>query len=134
MVEMMEQACSALVQPDCVIRIAMETVVRKLAPAFAVLLTAMSPAHAQAAPAANAFFAQRCQMCHSVDPAKKVGIGPNLSGVVGRKASNLVWTPANLDKYLTSPFKLVPGTRMVISVPDAKQRADLIAWLSAQKK
>lgn len=146
----MGQARSALVQPRRIICTAMETIVRNLAtaPAFVLMLMAVTPAHAQSAPATNALFAQRCQMCHSVDPAKKVGIGPNLSGVAGRKAgtlpgfnyssalkaSNIVWTPANLDKYLASPFKMVPGTRMVISVPDAKQRADLVAWLAKQKK
>jgi cytochrome c len=107
---------------------------------------ATAPASAQDAAAGGQLFTQRCQTCHSVNPAQKTGIAPNLAGVVGRKAastgfaysdalkkSGLTWTPANLDKFLTSPFKMVPGTRMVISVSDEKQRADLIAFLASKK-
>ena len=38
-----------------------------------------------------------------------------------------------LDKFLTAPGKLVPGTRMVIAVTDAGQRKALVAWLAKQK-
>jgi cytochrome c len=74
-------------------------------------------------------------------------MAPNLYGVVGRKAastafgysaalkaSGLTWDPATLDRFLTSPMKLVPGTRMLIPVSDPKQRADLIAYLGSLKK
>jgi cytochrome c len=101
-----------------------------------------------APPAANgeALFRQRCQVCHSVVAAKSAGVGPNLRGVVGRKAaaatfnysnamrqSKVTWTGANLDRYLTAPTKMVPGTRMVIAVTDAAQRAALIKYLSQTK-
>jgi cytochrome c len=101
-----------------------------------------------APPAANgeALFRQRCQVCHSVVTAKSAGVGPNLRGVVGRKAaaaafnysnamqqSKITWTQANLDRYLTAPIKMVPGTRMVIAVTDAAQRAALIKYLSQTK-
>jgi cytochrome c len=89
-------------------------------------------------------FRQRCQACHTVAPDGKPGpIGPNLRGVVGRKAASTVfatyspalkaakitWSKATLDKFLTAPGQLVPGTRMVVSIADPKQRADLIAYL-----
>lgn len=45
------------------------------------------------------------------------------------KASRLVWTEEALDRWLTDPEKTVPGQRMGVSVPDAKERADLIAYL-----
>jgi cytochrome c len=70
-------------------------------------------------------------------------LAPNLAGVVGRKAgstafnystalknSNLVWNRANLDRYLTAPARTVPGTRMVVSVTDAAQRAALLNYLT----
>jgi cytochrome c len=102
-----------------------------------------------AAPAQNAngatSFNQRCKACHSVAPGGAVGVGPNLRGVVGRKAgsakyaysaamkkSALVWNKANLDKYLAAPAKTVPGTKMVIAVTDVKQRAAIIDYLAAQ--
>lgn len=91
-------------------------------------------------------FKQKCAMCHSVVKGKASPIGPNLFGVAGRKSgtttfayspalkkSGLVWNNANLDKYLTSPSKAVPGTKMVIGVPDAKQRAAIIAYLNKVK-
>ena len=40
------------------------------------------------------------------------------------------WTEADLDKFLTSPSKFLPGTsKTIIGIPDAKQRADIIAAL-----
>jgi len=45
------------------------------------------------------------------------------------KASRLVWTEDTLDRWLADPEKSVPGQRMGIDVPDAKDRADLIAHL-----
>lgn len=94
-----------------------------------------------------ATFAGKCQVCHSVAVKAPALLAPNLRGVVGRKAastgfanyspalknSGLTWTKENLDKFLTAPGKLVPGTRMVVMVPDARQRAELIAWLATQK-
>ena len=106
---------------------------------------AVSPALAQAA-SGEAMFKARCGACHSAKAGAPAGLGPNLSGVVGRKAaatsfgyspalksSKLVWTRDVLDKYLAGPGKLVPGTRMVIAVTDAAQRTALIAYLATAK-
>jgi len=117
--------------------------------ALAALSICLSAAAAQAAgpkPDGAQVFKQRCQACHSATAAKTAPLAPNLAGVVGRKAaatsfayspalkaSKLTWTKANLDQYLTSPMKLVPGTRMVISVPDPAQRAALIDFLAKAK-
>lgn len=82
----------------------------------------------------------RCAACHSLDYN---GVGPAHRGVVGRaaaqakgfaysealKSSHLVWTEEALDRWLADPEKAAPGQRMGISVPDAKERADLIAYL-----
>lgn len=108
------------------------------------LLTA--PASAQNANAGSAIFRQRCQTCHSVTPGQKALLGPNLSGLSGRKAassafayssalkaSGLTWDKATLDRFLSAPMKVVPGTRMVVSIADAKQRGDIIAYLSGLK-
>jgi cytochrome c len=113
--------------------------------AAAALLVALAPVQAQSASGAQ-LFAQRCKVCHSVTPGAK-GVGPNLNGVAGRKAasapgfayspalkaSGLSWTPANLDAYLAAPMRKVPGTRMVISVPDAAQRKALVGYLASQR-
>jgi cytochrome c len=79
-------------------------------------------------------------ICHSLD---KNGIGPSHQGVFGRKAgavpgynytaalkgSNIVWDEAALDQWLTNPQALVPGTKMMYSVDNAQDRADVIAFL-----
>jgi cytochrome c len=79
-------------------------------------------------------------ICHSLD---KNEVGPRHRGVFGRKAgsladydysaalkaSNIVWNEAALDKWLTDPQALVPGTKMTFSVDDAQDRADVIAFL-----
>ena len=79
-------------------------------------------------------------LCHSLD---KNEIGPKHRDVFGRKAggvpgydysaalkaSDIVWTETTLDKWLTDPQALVPGTKMLFSLDDAQDRADVIAFL-----
>ena len=45
------------------------------------------------------------------------------------KASRQVWNEESLDRWLADPEKFAPGQRMGLSVPDAKERRDLIAYL-----
>lgn len=81
-----------------------------------------------------------CTICHSLD---KNGIGPSHRNVFGRvagsvpnynysaalKASNIVWNETTLDQWLANPQALVPGTKMIFSVSNAQDRADVIAFL-----
>jgi cytochrome c len=101
---------------------------------------AQSPDAARGADA----YDDRCSGCHVIGG---VGQGPSLAGVVGRKAgatpgfdytaalkgSGLTWTPANLDRWLAGPQKLVPGTAMTAVVPGAAERRELIAYLATLK-
>jgi cytochrome c len=108
--------------------------------------------HASIANAADAKAGQeifsRCAACHTVQKGGPNGLGPNLFGVVGRKAGSkpdfsysgamknagFSWTPQKLDAYIAHPAEVVPGNRMAFAgIPDAKQRADLIAYLSTLK-
>ncbi|MBC2667153.1 c-type cytochrome [Novosphingobium flavum] len=103
------------------------------------------PGLAQSAADGKTAFAT-CAACHGTKAGEKK-VGPTLAGVVGRKSGSLpgfayspalakagkVWSPAQLDAFLAAPMKVVPGTRMVIAVPDAKRRADLIAYLATLK-
>lgn len=103
--------------------------------------TAATPAGDAAA--GESLFLDRCVICHVAEGG---GQGPSLKGVYGRKAastpdfaysaalraSGVTWTAPELDRFLTNPSVAIPGTAMPITVPDAKQRADLIAYLAAQ--
>jgi cytochrome c len=95
-------------------------------------------------PVAGQTVFQKCAACHSIDAAARGGIGPNLSGVVGRragsaagysyspamKASGLVWNEATLTRFLANPRQVVPGTRMTFfGVSKPQDEADLIAYL-----
>jgi cytochrome c len=101
---------------------------------------------AQSAPSGDTLFRQRCSMCHSAVSTRQMPLGPNLAGVVGRKAaattfnyspafkkSGLVWNRANLDRYLSAPARMIPGTKMVVSVPNAAERAALINYLATTR-
>lgn len=73
--------------------------------------------------------------------------GPSLAGVWGREAGSLksfdryspalkssgaVWSQKTLDAWLQSPAPFIPGNNMNFpGIPDARQRADLIAFLEA---
>jgi cytochrome c len=89
---------------------------------------------------------RRCQGCHSIDRNR---IGPMHKGLFGRPAgsvpgfdyskamkdSGIVWSAATLDLFLQGPRKMVPGTKMTFAgVPDAAERADLIAYLEQATK
>jgi cytochrome c len=95
------------------------------------------------ADAGQAIFKTQCGICHSPVQGKNM-VGPSLFGVVGRKsgsvegfhysaanrAAEITWTPEILDKYLTAPREVVPGTIMTYpGLKDDTKRADLIAWL-----
>jgi len=106
-------------------------------------------ANASAAPDATrgqALYQARCAACHSPDFN---GVGPAHRGVFGRlagtakgftgysaalKKSGLIWTEANLDRWLADPEALVPGQAMGFSLPDAGERADVIAFLRTLAK
>lgn len=94
----------------------------------------------------------RCKVCHTLDDSGKSRIGPNLYGVVARKAgsfddyhysdamkkageSGLVWTPDKLDAYLADPRAVVPGNKMTFAgLKDAQDRKDVIAYLTEAGK
>ena len=122
---------------------------KKFGLAAVLMSISLFPATVEAAPPSNdgeALFRQRCQMCHSLDPAKPVAMGPSLRGVVGRRAaatpfaysdalmrSRLVWNRATIERFLAAPARLVPGTKMPIAVADAGQRAAIIAYLAQRR-
>jgi cytochrome c len=91
----------------------------------------------------------KCAACHSLTPNEAGKAGPNLYGVVGRRAgslesfvfspaiskSDIVWTVELLDAFLANPQKVVPNNRMPFSgLPNAKERAALVCTLNQGTK
>jgi cytochrome c len=88
----------------------------------------------------------RCAVCHATTPGQ-TKIGPSLAGVFGRKSGSepgynyspalksagITWDEQELDKYLTNPGADIHGTKMVISVPNAEDRQNVIAYLKTLK-
>lgn len=107
-------------------------------------VTATPGAAAVTDPAPMAF--ATCRSCHSTEAGQN-GIGPTLHGIVGSKAgavegyafspalkdSGIIWDRQTLDTWLQGPMKMVPGTRMVLPVPDAQKRKAIIDYLETLK-
>lgn len=86
-----------------------------------------------------------CARCHEVGPSARSGFGPQLNGIVGRRAgadpdyrysdamrqSSIVWTEATLAAFIRKPDAVVPGNSMrflAIGYNDQKI-ANLLAYL-----
>jgi cytochrome c len=89
-----------------------------------------------------------CATCHSLMQGQN-GVGPSLHSLFGRKAaeiadfrysapmkrSGITWTAKTLDEFIADPQKIVVGNRMPYAgLPDADDRADLIAYLEKATK
>jgi cytochrome c len=86
-----------------------------------------------------------CAGCHDTRPDLGHRVGPNLHGVIGRKAgtapgyvyseamsaSGITWDAQTLDAFLASPSKRVPGSKMVNATADPARRRAVIEYLSS---
>lgn len=115
---------------------------------LAIALVAAMPVAAQAADAeaGKAVFG-KCKACHQVGEGAKNAVGPNLTGVIGRKAGSVegfnyseamkatgwVWDEATFKAYIENPKAKVPGNKMVfMGIADATDRDNLAAYLASQ--
>ena len=117
---------------------------------FAVALLALLPLAAHAggdADKGKAVF-KKCLPCHRIGPGAKTLVGPELNGVVGRKAasiegygyskamrkSGLTFDEATLTQYLHGPRAMIPGINMTFpGIPKDQDIADVIAYLKTFK-
>ncbi len=97
--------------------------------------------------AAGAKSVKLCMMCHVMTKGGISTIGPNLYGVVGRKAgtlagysyspamkgSGLTWDEATLTKYLMAPSSVVPGTKMIFNGYKQEEAESVAAYLATLK-
>ncbi len=123
-----------------------------LAVATILALAPLASAKAQGAgdPAAGQRVFNQCRACHVVENNGRNGVGPNLHGVVGRRAAaienfrysanmrqlaegGLTWNEENLRRYLANPKDVVPqGSMAFPGLRNETQLNDVIAYLKAQ--
>ena len=119
-----------------------------LATLLAVPTAYASDTKGDAATGKELFMASGCPACHGVTKEDNSKVGPNLIGVVGRKAGatqsllgpsenmkkyGVTWSAETLNEFLANPSAKVPGTAMAGILTDPQQRADVIAYLSTLK-
>lgn len=98
---------------------------------------------------------KKCAACHQVGDEAKNGVGPVLTGVIGRPAGSypdyrygkgmqeaasmgLVWSAELIDEYITDPKKFLRNftgnkrakAKMSFKLKKPQERADVIAYLS----
>ncbi|MFO0996102.1 MAG: c-type cytochrome [Alphaproteobacteria bacterium] len=117
----------------------------------------LGPAYADGDAAAGEKVFTKCKACHSVVAGKSTPTGPNLLGVVGRKAGStdfkysdamtkagakgLVWDDKSIVKYLEDPKKYLAGylgeatvnNKMMFQLKDEKERENVVAYLKSLK-
>jgi cytochrome c len=109
-----------------------------------VLILTAGGARAQSAESGERTFNQQCKSCHTVEKGGPSTLGPNLFGVIGRKAgtapgyefsdamkkSGITWDDASLGDYLKDPKAKVPDGKMTFAgLKRPPQLADVIAYL-----
>jgi cytochrome c len=97
----------------------------------------------------EAAFVRDCALCHTANRDGPNGFGPNLFGVVDRRAAtaknyqysaafrllaNWSWSPDGIASFIIAPAATVPGNRMSVfqGVSD-KDLDDIIAYLAIQR-
>ena len=108
-----------------------------------VLCCFAAPAIAQDQAAGERVFGQ-CRACHQVGENARNVIGPQLNGLLGRKAgtvtgyayspanknSDLTWSEDSFRGYIKDPKGSMPGTKMVFAgLKEDGRINDLIAYL-----
>lgn len=111
------------------------------------LLTALAPWAQAADPlAAGRTAFKRCANCHQVGPGARSNFGPQLNGIVGRRAGSapdfayspamkgagFAWDERRLAAFLRDPDAVVPGNRMRFwGFMSERQAHALVAYLRA---
>lgn len=91
----------------------------------------------------------KCRACHQVGPTAKNSVGPELNGLIGRKAgsiegykysdanknSGITWDEATFAEYIKNPKAKIPGTKMAFAGLTKEQEIkDITAFLKSFDK
>jgi cytochrome c len=86
----------------------------------------------------------QCRACHQIGPNAKNAIGPQLNGVIGRKAgtvpgysysqanknSGFTWDEPTFTTYIQNPQGVIKGTKMTFAgIKNPQQVKDLYTYL-----
>jgi len=113
---------------------------------LALAARAQMPLPEAAPPDGAKLFRSQCATCHSLNATDPPRQGPNLAHVIGRKIGSVEgyrytagykeadasWDEARLDKYLTNPQAMFPGSIMAYRQANAAIRKTIIAYLKDQ--
>jgi cytochrome c len=119
---------------------------RRLVLAISMIAAMPVAASAADAEAGKAVFG-KCKACHQIGEGAKNAVGPNLTGVIGRKSGSVegftyseamknsgkTWDEATFKAYIADPKGYIPGNKMVfMGVKDAADIDNLTAYLASQ--
>ena len=114
----------------------------------AALLIQSGSAIAQDAAAGEKVF-NKCRACHQIGESAKNGVGPQLNGLIGRKAgtiegynyseanknSGITWDEATFRDYIKDPKGKIPGTKMAYAGLKQESEIDsIVAYLKSFDK
>lgn len=108
--------------------------------------TAQMPIPDATPPDGAKLFRNQCATCHTLHASEPKRQGPTLEHVYDRKIGSIedyaytagyresdeTWTAENLDKYLTNPAAMFPGSTMAYRQANATTRQTIIAYLKDQ--
>lgn len=115
---------------------------QKLLLSIAMLAAIATASRAQDVAAGQTSFGL-CSVCHAVGEGAQNKLGPLLNGLDGRRSgavagyeyspaiknADIVWSDASFKEFMANPSGKVPGTKMVVSVRDEKDAANLWAYI-----
>jgi cytochrome c len=122
---------------------------------FVICLALSTAAHAQGDAARGERVFSKCKACHTVDAGGAQKVGPNLFGVIGRRAGSasfgryspamiaagkqgLIWDEGNFARFVMDPTAFLAGaTNMAgarstksFKLPNSQEIADVYAYLA----
>jgi cytochrome c len=97
----------------------------------------------------RAAFGRQCAICHTVEKGDENRFGPNLFGILGRKAGSVAgfnysrafkaaadweWNEDLVAGWIAAPGQMVPGTAMgVFQGVAQRDRDDIVAYLATKR-
>ena len=115
-----------------------------------IALPALAQTKAENLTLGTAIYNRDCALCHDNSEHMLNDNGPALFGVVGRQVASVDgydyspalraanakhdrWTYGRLDKFLTNPTLMYPGTSMPMNFDDPRMRKAILTYLKTLK-